>query len=97
VAPNAHKVLQQHECLLLVGAEVKRQAGRSRNTVHDPPSLYFHLKNVQLFRLYIHPKVESSSNNLVPAAVINTQWHIYGKRCTVDAATYIMGKKVQHL
>jgi len=36
--------------------------------------------------------VESNSNNPVPAAVINIQWHINGKRCIVDAATYVMGK-----
>jgi len=28
---------------------------------------------------------------------VNIQWHMYGKRCTVEAATYIMGKKVPHL
>lgn len=50
----------------------------------------------QSFRLYIHLKVDSSSINPVPSVVINIQWHIYGKRCTVDGATYIMCKKVPH-
>jgi len=29
----------------------------------------------------------------VPAAVINIQWHIYGKRYAADAATYIRGRR----